>query len=194
MSDLNDLPTMTAKTLDNLSAINIKSVSDLLFHLPIRYVDKTRITAIADINGVHDVQIVGQVYNAKVVFGRRRMMTATVYDQSGEINLRFFHFSQSQLRGLSDGSRIICFGEARRVGRKMEMIHPQYRLLDEDENVQLADRLEPVYASTKGLQQRRLHSLIEKAFIWADKNNTVYESALYDWPELSMQAGNILET
>ncbi len=194
MSDLNDLPTMTAKTLDNLSALNIKSIRDLLFHLPIRYVDKTRITPIADITGAHDVQIVGQVFNAKVVFGRRRMMTATVYDHSGEINLRFFHFNQSQLRGLSDGSRIICFGEARRVGRKIEMIHPQYRLLGEDENIQLADRLEPVYASTKGLQQRRLHSLIEKAFIWADKNNTVYESALSDWPGLSIQAGNILET
>ena len=193
MSDLKDLPSMTAKAQENLATLNINSIYDLLFHLPIRYNDRTRITTIADLTLNTDVQLVGEVFNAKVVFGRRRMMTATLHDQTGEISLRFFHFNQSQLRGLADGTRLICFGEARKVGQRIEMIHPQYRILQHDEQLVLPDTLEPVYSTTKGLHQKRIKSLIEQALQWATQADVVFQGVLEDWPELPAPAPDILQ-
>lgn len=170
MSDLSSLPGITPKAIELLARLNIHNIYNLLFHLPLRYNDKTVITNIADIRCNTDLQLIGQIYDAKVVYGRRRMMTARLIDDSGEITLRFFHFNQRQLNGLADGKRVLCFGEPRSVGKRIEMIHPQYRLLNDDEVVQLADRLEPVYPVTKGLQQKRMQSLINNALSWAQKH------------------------
>ncbi|MFK8027487.1 MAG: ATP-dependent DNA helicase RecG [Gammaproteobacteria bacterium] len=182
MSNLEDLPSITPKAIENLAKLNIASIFDLLFHLPLRYNDRTVITNISDITCNNELQVIGQVYNAKVVFGRRRMMTATLLDETGEITLRFFHFSNSQLKGLSDGKRVLCFGEPRRSGKRIEMIHPQYRVLQAHETVTLSDRLEPVYPTTKGLQQKRIQSLVDKALKWAEEQKTVFEDVLEDMP------------
>jgi len=137
------------------------------------------------------VQVIGRVYNAKVVYGRRRMMTATLLDDTGELNLRFFHFSNRQLQGLADGNRVLCFGEPRRSRNKIEMVHPQYRVLPDHESVTLSDRLEPIYSTTKGLQQKRLQTIIERALTWAKKNQAQFKDVLEGMPgytgsELSM--------
>ena len=161
MSDLESLPGITPKAIENLAKLNITTIFDLLFHLPLRYIDRTVITNISEISSNKEVQILGRVYNAKVVYGKRRMMTATLLDDSGEITLRFFHFSKSQLKGLADGKRVLCFGEPRRSANRLEIIHPQYQLLSDFEKIQLSDRLEPVYPTTKGLQQKRIQTLVE---------------------------------
>lgn len=193
MSELKDLPGITPKAIENLAKLNIATIFDLLFHLPLRYNDRTVITNISDIACDKELQVIGQVYNAKVVFGRRRMMTATLVDGTGEITLRFFHFSSSQLKGLSDGKRVLCFGEPRRSGNRIEMIHPQYHVLEEHETVTLSDRLEPVYPSTKGLQQKRIQALVDKALNWAEKQKTVFEDVLKDMPGMSDGSMPILE-
>lgn len=171
MSDLGCLSGITPKAIENLAKLNIHSIYDLLFHLPLRYIDRTQISSIADIEFNREVQVIGHVYNATVVYGRRRMMTATLVDDTGELSLRFFHFSQYQLKALSDGSRLLCFGEPRRSKNRVEMIHPQYRVLEEHEEIHLSDRLEPVYPTTKGLQQKRLQKFIHSALVWAKKNH-----------------------
>ncbi len=193
MNDFQDLSGITPKAIENLAKLNITNIFDLLFHLPLRYNDRTVITNISDITCNKELQVIGQVYNAKVVFGRRRMMTVTLIDDTGEITLRFFHFSSSQLKGLSDGKRMLCFGEPRRSGNRIEMIHPQYRVLQEHEIVTLSDRLEPVYPTTKGLQQKRLRSLVDKALKWAEKQKTVFEDVLQDMPGMSGEIIPMLE-
>ena len=193
MSDLQSLPGITPKAIENLAKLNITSIFDLLFHIPLRYNDRTIITKIADIKCNTDLQIVGEVFNAKVVFGRRRMMTATVRDDTGEITLRFFHFSNRQLQGLADGKRVLCFGEPRWVGKRIEMIHPQYHVLQENETVALSDRLEPIYSTTKGMQKKRLQNLINNALKWAEKQNTVFDDVLKDMPGMFPNSPPMLE-
>ncbi len=193
MSRLQDLPGITPKAIENLAKLNIITIFDLLFHLPLRYNDRTVITNISDITCDKELQVIGQVYNAKVVFGRRRMMTATLIDDTGELTLRFFHFSSSQLKGLSDGKRVLCFGEPRRSGNRIEIIHPQYQVLQEHESVTLSDRLEPVYPTTKGLQQKRLQTLVDKALKWAEKQKTVFEDVLMDMPTMATESMPMLD-
>lgn len=193
MSDLESLPGITPKTIENLAKLNIATIFDLLFHLPLRYNDRTVITNIADITCNKELQVIGRVYNAKVVYGRRRMMTAKLLDDTGELSLRFFHFSNSQLKGLADGKRVLCFGEPRRTGKRIEMIHPQYQILSDFEKIQLSDRLEPVYPTTKGLQQKRLQTLVTKALAWAAKQKTEFEDVLADMPGVTTSKVPMLE-
>lgn len=187
------MPGITPKAIENLAKLNITTIFDLLFHLPIRYNDRTVITNIADITFNKELQVIGEVYNAKVVFGRRRMMTATLLDDTGEITLRFFHFSNTQLKSLVDGRKVLCFGEPRRMGKRIEMIHPQYRVLQEHETVTLSDRLEPVYSTTKGLQQKRLQTLVDKALNWAEKQKAEFDDVLNGMPDMFPHSPSMLE-
>ena len=194
MSDLNCLPGITPKAIENLAKLNITSIFDLLFHLPIRYNDRTSVTNIADIQCNTDLQLIGHVYNSKIVYGRRRMMTALLRDASGEMTLRFFHFSNRQLQGLGDGKRLLCFGEPRWVGKRIEMIHPQYRVLQENEIVTLADRLEPVYSTVKGLPQKRIQNLVKHALEWAETQSNQFEDVLRGMPGALQQTEPLLES
>lgn len=193
MDALSSLQGITPKTIEMLGNLKITEIHDLLFHLPLRYIDRTRITDVADIPLNSEVQVVGHVTNAKVMYGRRRMMVATLTDNSGQIKLRFFHFNQRQLQGLADGKRVLCFGEARRRGRDIEMIHPQYRVLNDGEVIKLAKTLEPVYPTTKGLTQPRLHKIIQHAIKWASKQSQLFEPVLEGFKTKAFSEQPILE-
>ena len=181
MEQLSALSGITPKAIELLAKLRISEIFDLLFHLPLRYVDRTKITAIADISANAEVQVLGYVSGARVVYGRRRMMVAKLDDDTGQIKLRFFHFSTKQLQGLADGKRVLCFGDARRHGREIEMVHPQYRIIGEDEEPILANTLEPVYPTTKGLTQPRIHKLIQNALRWAKQHPDIFQDVLTDF-------------
>lgn len=148
------------KKLHNLNILNLL---DLIFHLPFRYQDRTRVTSIAALQIGRDVVVEGTILGSAVVFGRRRSLLVKIRDQSGVANLRFFHFSAAQQKGLADGKRIRCFGEARWGRSGIELYHPEYKLLTKDVAFPGDNYLTPVYPGTDGLQQVRLRSLIEQA-------------------------------
>lgn len=178
MEALSSLQGVTPKTIEMLGKLKITEMLDLLFHLPLRYIDRSKITNIADIHSTAEVQVVGYVSSARVMYGRRRMMVANLIDDTGQLKLRFFHFNQRQLQGLADGKRVLCFGDARRHGNDIEMVHPQYRVLNDDEEIVLPKTLEPVYPTTKGLTQPRLHKIIQNALKWAGKQPQLFEQVL----------------
>jgi len=135
----------------------------LLFHLPIRYQDRTRITAIGSIQPGSDVVIVGQIEVADVQFGRRRSLLVKVSDLTGLITLRFFHFNQSQQKAFGRGKWIKCFGEARRGPRSLEMVHPEYRITNEEPESSLEASLTPVYPATEGVGPNVIRKLVAQS-------------------------------
>lgn len=147
---------------EKLAKINIHTLQDLLFHLPLRYMDRTRITPIAAVQPNHDVVIEGEVRGCDVVFGRRRSLMCRVQDQTGLITLRFFHFSGAQKQRLQPGVRLRCFGEARRGASGLELYHPEYEYLDDAAAQTLEQHLTPVYPATEGLTQQRLRGLAQQ--------------------------------
>jgi len=151
------------KMVENLAKLGIEKVQDLLFHLPLRYQDRTRVYPIGSTQHAQEVLIQGEVEHSEIVYRRRRMMICTVSDNTGTITLRFFHFSNAQQKALSRGTKISCFGEVR-IGTNMrEMVHPEYKILQSDSVLVLTDALTPIYPTTKGLQQRSLLRLIGEA-------------------------------
>ena len=149
---------------EKLSRIGLVSVQDLLFHLPLRYEDRTRVTAIRDLlPGIH-TNIIGEVVNNQIVQGKRRMLVVTINDGSGTVNLRFFHFTAAQKNNLSVGTEIRCYGEIVRGGRGFEIVHPEYKQLANDQALTpVEETLTPVYPTTDGLRQASLRNLTEQA-------------------------------
>ena len=146
----------------HLAKLHVFIIRDLLFHLPHRYQDRTKLTPIADVVPGTDVVIEGRVANASVQFGRRRSLVVKLLDDSGQIQLRFFHFSKSQQNRFANGRLFRCFGEARRSQRSLEMAHPECHQIDELSPPPLDDTLTPIYPLTEGLQQARLRKLTDQ--------------------------------
>ena len=148
---------------EKLARLGLHTLQDLLFHLPLRYEDRTRVHPIGTLREGSHVMIEGEVLHAEQVQRRRRMLLVTVGDGSGRLTLRFFHFSQRQRQGFRAGERLRAFGEVRRGPTGLEMVHPEYRLFGQGEPLPLDDRLTPVYPATEGVQQPTLRRLTDLA-------------------------------
>ena len=112
-----------------LSALHLHSLQDLLFHLPLRYQDRTRITPIAASHIGSELLLEGEVLGCDITFGRRRSLLCRIKDATGIITLRFYHFSAAQKNALTPGARIRCYGEVRGGKTGPELYHPEYQVL-----------------------------------------------------------------
>lgn len=152
------------KLATKLAEAGIYRVEDLLFHLPLRYQDRTRVTPIgAAIDGT-DLVIEGDVRVADIAFGRRRSLVVRLQDGTGTISLRFFHFSAAQKNNLRAGTRLRCFGQVRRGASGLEMYHPEYRLVEAGETT-AEDVLTPVYPTINGIGQNQWRKLCAQAVL-----------------------------
>ncbi len=147
-----------------LSKLGIEIIQDVLFHLPYRYIDRTRITPIGSLRPGHDAYIQGEIELSQIRYGKRRSLLCRVTDGTGAVMLRFFYFSKSQEKGLQRGKTIRCYGQVRRGPNSLEIVHPEYRHI-ENMDVALDEQLTPVYPSTEGLQQTRLRKLSDQALL-----------------------------
>ncbi|HEX7375336.1 MAG TPA: OB-fold nucleic acid binding domain-containing protein, partial [Steroidobacteraceae bacterium] len=123
--------------------LGLRTVQDVLFHLPLRYEDRTRVVPIGTLRNGERAVIEGEVQLAEVVFRRRRALLVRLADGSGFITLRFFHFSASQQEGLTRGTRLRCYGEARLGPGGLEIVHPEYRRVGADVAAPASDSLTP---------------------------------------------------
>lgn len=172
------------KMADKLAALGIKTIQDVLFHLPLRYQDRSRITPIGALQPGSDVVIEGEVMAADVVFGRRRSLMCRLQDGSGTISLQFFHFSAAQRQNLTPGTRLRCFGEVRRGSGGLALYHPEYQPVRPNHPIPVAQTLTPIYPSTEGLTQLSWRKLSEQALL------TLKPGALQEWiPESLPFAG-----
>ena len=145
--------------------LGIYNVQDLLFHLPLRYEDRTRLRQIGKIRVSEQVQLQGQIISCNIQFGRRRSLHCVVRDDTGMVSLRFFHFSATQKNSLAEGNLIRFYGEVRRGRTGMEIYHPEYKILSDFDSVPIEDSLTAIYPATEGLQQGRLRNVINLSLI-----------------------------
>ncbi|ASQ46885.1 ATP-dependent DNA helicase RecG [Legionella clemsonensis] len=148
---------------NKLVKCGIYTIADLLFHLPYRYQDRTRITAICDLRPNDWCVIAGRVCKTEIKYGKRMMLNCYVEDKTGILKLRFFHFNKQQVKALNESYLIRAFGEVREFANVLEMIHPEYQLLANDKECIVDETLTPIYPATQGLSQSRLRQLVKVA-------------------------------
>jgi ATP-dependent DNA helicase RecG len=146
-----------------LRALGVETTQDLLFLLPLRYEDRTRVVPLGELRPGQRASVEGEVLLTEVAFRGRRQMLCKIGDGSGFLTLRFFYFTAQQQQGLARGARVRCFGEARRGPKGLEFVHPEYRRVDPNAAAQTEEHLTPIYPATEGVTQGRLRSLVNLA-------------------------------
>jgi len=146
-----------------LERLDVYRVEDLLFMLPLRYEDRTRLTLLGTIRPGQRCLVSGEVLLAETVYRGRRSLLVRIADGSGQVTLRFFYFSRQQQQQFRHGARVSCYGDIRAGAGGLEMIHPEYRILKPGQDAVISDALTPVYSVTEGVQQGRLRNLVGQA-------------------------------
>jgi ATP-dependent DNA helicase RecG len=146
-----------------LRALGVETTQDLLFLLPLRYEDRTRLVPLGELRAGQRAAVEGEVLLTEVSFRGRRQMLCRIADGSGFLTLRFFYFTAQQQNALARGVRIRCFGEARRGPNGLEIVHPEYRRVDLQAERPAEDHLTPIYPATSGVTQGRLRMLVGAA-------------------------------
>ncbi len=158
------LPGVGPAVAEKLAARGLLTLQDLWLHLPLRYEDRTQMTAIRALVPGQPAQVEGRVEAVERGFRYRPMLRVAIGDDSrATIVLRFFHFSGSQAAQFQPGRRVRCYGEARPGAHGLEMVHPSYRFLGENEEGELRDSLDPVYPAIEGLGPQTMSRLIGEA-------------------------------
>lgn len=148
-----------------LSRLGIHTVQDLLFHLPMRYQDRTQVTALGALRVGMEVLVMGRVELTEIVYGRRRSLLSRISDGTGALTIRLFHFSTRQQANLKRGRWVWCFGQVRRGPGTLEIVHPEYRVSDEQPRIAEADGLTPIYPTTEGVGQATIRRIIQHALV-----------------------------
>ena len=187
------------KIAEKLEKLGLKTQRDLLFHLPLRYEDRTFVSPLGSVQSGQRSQIEAEVLHASVHFRRmgrsRRVLAAKLADNTGVITVRFFYFNARQQQQFEKGNWLRCFGEVRLAQGELEMIHPETEVIDIDNPTALAQTLTPFYPTTEGLHQLSIKRIVQQAIdklkadgvaetlpqAWLDKNQFPdFTSAMID--------------
>lgn len=171
-----------AKMAEKLTKLGLYTVQDVLFHLPYRYEDRTRVWPIASLLPGQTATVEGEVTHNDTMFGRRRMLTVRIHDGNGSLTLRFFNFNAAMKNSLAIGKYVKAYGELKRGKHGLEIIHPDYKVFSEPTELALEETLTPVYPTTEGLRQATLRSLTDQALALLDKSGVqeLLPEGLYD--------------
>ncbi len=167
-ASLNTLQGVGPKLQAKLGELGLHVVQDVLFHFPLRYEDRTQVTPIAALQEGMDAVVTGEIRMSSVVTGRRRSLIVKVEDATGILTLRFFHFRHSQAQQMTAGTQISLFGQARRTGTGVDMVHPEYRLGSSDQL--LENQLTPVYPTVTGIGQLVWRKLSQQALTLLERD------------------------
>ena len=156
-----DLKGIGKKTAEKLELLGITHVNDLLFHLPLRYQDKTRVSKIINLSFGQTALVEGEIIRSYLNNARKPMLICEISDGTQTLALKFFNHFYSQRVKMQQGKNIRAFGELR-YGKDMpEMLHPEYWHF-EDENLPLEKSLTAIYPKSEGINQATIQKAMNQ--------------------------------
>ncbi|HEY5849682.1 MAG TPA: ATP-dependent DNA helicase RecG [Lysobacter sp.] len=149
------------RVAEKLAARGLTTLQDLWLQLPRQYEDRTALTPIRLLQPGVAAQFEGRVEAVERGFRYRPVLRVAIGDDSrATLVLRFFHFRAAQVAQFQPGARVRCYGTPRPGQNGLEIVHPSYRLLDDEADVELGSSLDPVYPAIEGIGPVSLRRLI----------------------------------
>ena len=152
-----------------LGSRGIKTVQDLLLHIPKAYQDRANFVALSSLRIGQDVAIHAKVYRSRVIQTRTRgrILDVILTDGSSFAHAKWFHGSHLQTRDFNAGREVVLFGRVDfdRYESKFVFFNPEFELLDEGDDSTSLDigRLVPIYEELAGITSRQMRRLVAAA-------------------------------
>jgi len=148
-----------------LAKKGLSTVEDLLYFLPIRYEDRSRMKKIRELTPGASEATSGEVLaSGEVYYGRRRVFEMAVGDGGAILKLKWFHFRPSFKSRFKNGQKVTVFGQVSVFGAQKEMIHPDVELLDESPSAGApAEGIVPVYSQVENFHQKTIRAIVTGA-------------------------------
>lgn len=148
---------------DRLAKKGLRTVEDLLYFLPLRYEDRSRMKKIRELSpGASEVTSGEVLASGEVYYGRRRVFEVAVGDGSSILKLKWFHFRPSFKNRFQKGQKVVVFGQVNIYGGQKEMIHPDVEPVDEVEAAG-GEGMVPVYSQVENLHQKTMRAIAKGA-------------------------------
>ena len=150
---------------DVLAEMGITAVRDLLHHYPRRHIDRSRVSRIRDLTVGTYATVIAKVRRVHKRQTRRRqaMVTVTLYDGSGNLDLTFFNqpWVASQFR---EGFEVAASGVVQLYGGKRQFAKQEVELLrDEEHDLVHTGRITPIHRASEGITPRTIRELVWRA-------------------------------
>lgn len=154
-----------------LERLSIRTIGDMLMHVPIRFLDRRSIVSIAELRRGTDAVVSGMITSiAKRPRGRGPSLSAVLSDETGSITLTFFRsgFPGSKLQ---NGMRVVACGTVESF-KGYTIVHPELYFSEEAAAAVDAPGMLPIYSLTAGLTQNAMRKMTSSA-LEAVKNSLV---------------------
>lgn len=167
---------INSATIKRLARLGIQSLSDLLFHLPMRYQDRTRIQTIQQLKPDEDAVVEGYIVSVsqprkgrtKWLFELQETLSEGEMRRSDSLYLRFFNLHPFQQKIFKVGAHLRCYGEVRWGREGREMIHPETLLILPDKPLPVDAHLTAIYPAGEGISQNLLRKAIHRALAYME--------------------------
>ena len=156
------------KTAEMLEGKGIKTIEDLFWFLPLRYLDKSVIKPICELREGERATVVARVIASRSLFfrhSRKKAYEAVVDDETGSISIKWFQWAREYLKQIcKKGNLLMISGEVSKFGDRYQMVHPEIHILGDESEAEDRKTIAPIYSEIEGLKQGTLRALVKKAF------------------------------
>ncbi len=145
----------------------IKSVEDLLWFLPVRYLDQAELKPIEALTEGERASVVGRVVGSRSLFfrhSRKKAYEAVVEDETGAISIKWFQWARDYLKKVcKQGNILLLSGTVGRYGDRIQMVHPEITILESEDQAEECKGITPVYSEIEGVKQGTVRTLVRTA-------------------------------
>jgi ATP-dependent DNA helicase RecG len=164
---LGSLAGVGPRRAQQLAQRGLRSIADLLFHLPSRYDDRREKLRIGDLEVGRRASFEGEVMVSDFGprRGRSRTFSAVLGDDSGVVTLKWFRGGDSIAGQVKKGVRLRATGDVRRYKFSKEVIHPEIDFLRDGEEggAGAGEAIVPDYSVPEGIPPRTFRRWVASA-------------------------------
>lgn len=140
------------------SELQISTLQDLLYYFPYKYIDRSRIFQIKEVDGTMPyIQLKGKILSFEQIGeGRKQRLVAHFSDGTGVADLVWFSGIKYTLDRYRPGVEYVVFGKPTVFGGRVNVAHPE---IDLEANINLSEMgMQPYYNTTEKMKKAGLNS------------------------------------
>lgn len=173
-----------------LSRRGIRTVEDVLFYFPSRYIDRSQLLDLKTVQRGDLVTFIGTVVKSEVKYGRKRRLVVSCKYEGHLIELVYFQGIPYYSKVLRSGVEAAFSGNIDMFRNHFTMLHPEFEPIEKDELIHTG-KIIPIYKITEAMRKGYISIKSFRAVV--HKIIKDYKTKIFDYvPEAIRKQENLL--